>query len=57
MKAKYVCQLPQKQQKRIKRQIHAYYKEQGIHDYDIEEIFNEKVADVIDLLNEVERNM
>jgi hypothetical protein len=54
MKATHVCQLPQKQQKRIRKQIQAYYKEQGIHDYDIEEVFNEKIADVMDLLKYME---
>ena len=54
MKATHVCQLPQKQQKRIRKQIQAYYKEQGIRDYDIEEVFNEKIADVMDLLKDME---
>lgn len=45
---KYLCQLPQNVQNRIRQLIKAYYDENGLnYDADIDEVMNQKIVDIM----------
>lgn len=50
---KYLCELPQDTQNKIKQLIKAYYAENNLnYNTDIDDIFNQKIVDIMYLNND-----